>query len=381
MNSGKVRESEPSGDEFTIHVLNNYTDSGLSVLVDHLNLDAGQLGAVIHAEHRNVVAQLSALGIKYAQLGNALVPKAGRYEVAFIFDSTQAKHGLYGYSLAEEWIPILKSHGPDKTAIRIGDILELPSEFVWEQFEQHLVGPAVFPRIHANLYFTVYLTNLSPTQVTNIDEALTTATSAYLGYVDCSTFKPLKLGLYLPQVGIRLRSTIITGADDQGTPNLPGYPYEDSGFEVVGVPEELYGPFLGHRLDNGITAWADQDSAYALTVLGGHLRPLTATTIEIDDNRLDYFNRAHGASLTRAGLATLGKNELTNAIEERLTNGLIYNLRFKEGSRNGVLDSALDALLYSVQLEFADAAGDAKRYQVGLKYRPTDHASEVVTFF
>ncbi|MGK2876783.1 MAG: hypothetical protein ACSLEW_14300 [Nocardioides sp.] len=369
------------GESFTIHSLNNYTHMGLSNLLSLFDLNSTQLQAIIRAEHGNVVKILADAGVDYAELSNALVPKPGRHEAAFIFDSTRAENGSYGYSFAETWIPVVKDHGPEKTALRVGDILQLPSQFVWRQFEGRLVGPHNFPRMACELYFAVYLTNLSPGQLGMVHSALGTGTDAYLGYVDYSTWNPLKAGLFLPQVGLRLRDRIITEADDACVPNQVGYPFEESGFLVVGVPEELYGPFLGHRIDNGVPAWADEDSAISLTVLGGDLQPATTTTVVIDESRIEYLATGHKASLSRAGLGHLDKSELADAIRQKFTNGLIYNLRFVEGSRNGEPTPELNALMYSVQVEFPDETGNVKRYQVGLKYLPETHANEVVTFF
>lgn len=377
MTSGRA----PAGDSFTIHVLNNYTDTSFWTLAEHFKLTSTQVGAAIRAEHRRAVEQLDAVGVEYPALRNALVPQPGRHEVAFIIDSTRARIGLHGYSMADTWLPIVKVFGPSKTAIRIGDIIDLPTDLVWAELEQKLVGPTDFPRLHCSEYFVVYLTNLSPHQLRNLHEALTAATTAYIGYVDCSVWTPLKAGLLLPQVGLRAGNIIVTGSDEEGTPNSYGYPFTAAGFDVVGIPGELYGPFLGHRVDNGVSYWADQDSSLSLTAIGGNLNPAATTTITIDENRITYLGADHGASLTKAGLTQRGKDQLEQAIEERLYRGLIYNIRFNDIYTDGIPTPEFNALMYSVQVEFPDNTGTMKRYQVGLKYTPETHVSEVVTFF
>ena len=377
MTSGRA----PAGDSFTIHVLNSYTDMSFWILTEHFKLTGTQVGAAIRAEHRRVFEQLTAVGVEYLALRNALVPQPGRHEVAFIIDSTKARNGLYGYSMADTWLPIVRSVGPAKTAIRIGDIIDLPTNLVWAELEENLVGPTDFPRLHCSEYFVVYLTNLSTNQLRNLHETLTVATTAYLGYVDCSVWTPLKAGLLLPQVGLRIGNTIVTGSDEEGTPNSYGYPFTEAGFDVVGIPDELYGPFLGHRLDNGVSQWADRDSSLSLTAIGGNLNPAASTTITIDENRITYLGTGHGTSLTKAGLAQLGKDRLEQAIEERLYKGLIYNIRFNDIYTDGIPTPEFNALMYSIQVEFPDNTGIMKRYQVGLKYTPETHTSEVVTFF
>ena len=369
-------------ESFTIHCANNYTYVGLTGIADHLGLSSDVIGSVIREAHRHVVDELRAAGVEYAELGAALVPKAGRYEVAYLFDSTQAEDQYrYGYSYADKWIPILKAHGPMKTAVSVGDILELPSDSVWAVLEKDLVGPPNFPRLTTNLYYVVYMTNLTAPQLAKVHAALTAATNGYLGYMDCSTWNVLKLGLYLPQVALRLRDNIITAMDDEGIANLPGYPFEESGFRIVGVDEAHYHLLLDHRLDNGIPEWADTDSSTALTALMGNRQPVASSNVIIDTSRLQYLKKDHGPSLERALLDGLSEADLARVIEEKFYNGLIYNLRFIPGTRDGMAAPEFDALMYSMQLEFRDATGDVKRFQAGLKYSPGNHVSEVVTFY
>ena len=210
MNADPLTVEELLEQPFTIHSLNNYAHMGLTNLVDHLELSPVHLQRIIRAAHFNLVTELEREGIHYSELGNALVPRSGRHEAAFIFDSTRAANGLYGYSFAEKWIPVVTRYGPEKSVLRVGDILGLPSEYVWQQIERHLVGPPDFPRIARELYFAVYITNLSSAQLAKIDSELAATTSAYLGYVDCTTWNPLKAGMYLPQVGLRIRDYMIT---------------------------------------------------------------------------------------------------------------------------------------------------------------------------
>lgn len=367
---------------FLINCVNNYTYVGLSATAEYFDLKPEAIGNIIHGSYRQLVANLRDSNIDYGQLGNALVPNSQRHEAAFIFDSTQAaSRNLYGYSYAAEWIPILKAHGPSKAAVRAGDILKLRDDIVWNVFEKRLIGPPDFARLPQNLYYVVYMTNLSSGQLGNMHAALTKRSEGYLGYVDCSTWNTLKLGLYLPQVALRVGDAIITSADDEGTANLPGYPFEESGFRVVGVDDETYQLLLYHRIDNGIPEWAADDSSIALTALTGRRRPVATTLVTIDERRVEYLRKNHGTSLDQALLDGLTKDDLAIAIKEKFATGLIYNLRFRAGARNGVPAPELDALMYSVQVEFPTATGKVRRYQVGLKYQAETHTSEVVTFY
>ncbi|WP_313817847.1 hypothetical protein [Citricoccus sp.] len=367
---------------FAIHCVDSYTYMGLSGPADYLGLKPEVVGYIVHQAHSQVVAELQDAGIDYDKLNSALVPKSGRHEVAFIFDSTQAEDEFrYGYSHAEKWIPVLKSHGPSKTAVSAGDVLELPDAVVWEEFEKRLVGGADFPRLPRHLYYVVHMTNLSSGQLENMHLALSEESKGYLGHVDCTTWNSLKLGLYLPQVALRSGDVIITSTDDEGTANLPGYPFEESGFRILGVAEEHYYLLLSHRMDNGIPAWAADDSSIALTALSGRRHSAATTNLIIDPRRVQYLNEKHAPSLKQALLDGLSEDDLAEAIKEKFATGLVYNLRFKAGARDGAPVPELDALLYSVQVEFPDEMGEVKRYQVGLKYEAGTHTSEVVTFY
>lgn len=371
----------PSAREFTVHLLNNYAYVGLTSMADALELDVEAVRDIIRAEHDGVVSELASFGVQYAQLGGALVPKSGRHEVAFVFDSTRSTSGSYGDEFARRWIPIVKSHGPIRTAISSGDLLGVPSELVWREFETRLIRTRAFPKLSRELYYVVYLTNVSTSQLATMHEALTHASDGYLGYVDCSVWNPLKRAMLLPQLCLRTDDVVITSKDDMGHANPQGYPYDLAGFRVVGVSDERFSLLLTHRLDNGVPAWAQEDSALALTLLGGARAPLHSSPVSIDERRIAYLRDGHGASLRKAGLENHDADELAAAIADKFANGLIYNLRFKSGSRDGVPAAELDAFMYSVQVEFPDEAGLVKRYQVGLKYDARKHASEVVTFF
>lgn len=374
-------DDAPGLQEFTIHSLNNYSNIAFTSLISRYDLQPDQVQAMLRHDHRLLKAQLKAASIDYGRLSNALVPRAGRHEVAFVFDSTRSERASYGYDFAQSWVPVLRQHGPDKTALRVGDVAGLPDRYLWQEFARRLVGPSSWPQLPASCYFVVYMTNLSAAQRSNIAAALLDASGGYLGYVDCSTWTPLKAGLYLPQVGLRLHDDIICEMDLDGDVNLIGYPYEANGFRVIGIDEALYGPFLMHRLDNGIPEWADVDSSVALSLLGGNLQPATATRVVIDESRITYLNREHHNSLRAAGLYDLNINALANAIKAKLTNGIVYNLRFRLGKRGDQPTPELNAMMYSVQVEFPADDGIVRRYQVGMKYTAETHTSEIVTFY
>lgn len=372
---------EPASESLAIYSINAYTHSLISSMASSLKLEPQHIQRLVLELHSEVVKELAAVGLDYRRLRWALEPRTSRIEAGFVFDSSVIDDGRYGYAIASAWIPALREHGPKVAAISVGDIYELPPAVLWRALDKTLIRPGDFPRLHPSQYFVVYVTNLSPTQLTAMDAAIRSSTPGYLGYVDCSTWTIFKAGLLLPQVGLRCGQVMITSADEEGTLNQVGYPFEDSGFRVVGIDENLCGILLDYKIDNGIPEWADEDSAIGFSALGGGREPISTIDLVIDESRIEYLRRAHGESLNKAGLGGLDKVELANAIKAKIAGGLIFHLRFVEGTHRGVRAPNNDAMMFSVQVELPDADGVIRRYQMGIKYRTATHVGEVVTFY
>lgn len=382
MTSGPELPTGAPGSAFTIHSLNNYTNVYVSSSASALELNSEDVGDLIHELYRETTRELAKGGVEYANLRWALTPRATHAEIAFVFDSTAAGSNHYGFELSKAWIPALWRHGPQRTAISQGDILNAPPGWVWNELDVHLVRTQDFPRLATEEYYALYLTNMSPTHVSAMDTALRDSTAAYLGYIDCSTWTPLKTFMLLPQYAIRDGDALIVPADEDGLPHITP-PTADNGFRLVGVEQSLYGVVLDHRMDNGVPEWADEDSALTMTALGGAQSPLSHLTLDLDERRFTHLTSdtdGHGASVRRAGLDELGREELVQAIEAKIRSGLMFHLRFVHGTRDGQAAPENDALMFTVPVEFPDDTGKVRRYQVGIKYSPATHSGEVVTF-
>ncbi len=366
---------------FTIHSLNNYTNVGLTSLVEAFELGPRAVRALILGGYLSVESQLAAVGIKYASLKGALVPNNRRYEAAFFFDSTRIDSDFYGLEIADHWVPAVAQVGPTTTALSVGDIVNLPSGLVWEQLDKYLVGQRPFPRVPSQHYFVAHVTNLSKGHREKLHVAIGASTDAYIGYVDTTTWKPIMTGMLLPQVGLRSGDKVITTQIEGEAPNLAGYPFASSGLVPVGVDDLNYGTYLDYRLDNGIPQWAAQDSVFALTALGGDQQPVSTSGLTIDDSRLEYLREDHKSSLSGAGLDGLDPGGFVAEVQKKLARGLVYNLRFIHGTRGDVPAPENDAMMYSIQVAFPSSDGSIRRYQVGLKYKADTHASEITTFY
>lgn len=378
---------------FTIHSINSYTYVLIEVMAKTFSLEESEVRALLREMHLQVTELLASKGVKYLDLKPALTPQSDKHEIAFVFDSSRATSGFYGGEFSKHWLSALATAGgPTRTAISEGDVIGLPAEIVWQLLDKQLVRPAGqdIPWMSPEQYFVVYFTNVSDAQLVALDREMRAKSEAYLGYVDCSGWTPFKTALPLPPVALRIDNKIITTEDDVGNANLRGYSFDEFGYEVIGINEDLYGTLLEFRIDMGVPQWVSADSAVALGALSGVMRDISSMTLSIDERRFDYLiseepGYGHGASIKKAGLAGFDRSALADAIKEEVGKSLLFNLRSVSGSKtvNGKRIAAPenDALMFTVQVEFPDLTGARQRYQVGVKYDPVEHRGEVATMF
>jgi hypothetical protein len=361
-----------------MHLLNTSGHGFFPMLEDHLGATPAQLRTFSRDMHLNVVEKLALNDIKYADLRSALTPDRKCKQIALVFDS-RGGGGSYGYEISKSWLPALRDHGPEKTAILHGDLLHLPYEIVHAEFERHLVGSKIFPRLSPEIYYIVYFTNLTENQIRNMVQAVEEQEDAYLGYIDCSTWKPIKRSMALPQYALKHKKKLIMG-ESEGYTNQLGYPVEDYGFTTVGVEEIHYDLLLRFRLDMGIPEWASSDSDFSLNVLQSSKTPMRDLEIYIDEKRVHYLHEQHLAALKSAGVSGLTAKGIAQRIKEKISRGTIYNLRFAEGTKDGNFEPKNDAYLFTLLLEERpQAEGEINLLTIGMKYVPANHTAEIVT--
>lgn len=367
----------PVEQEFTIHLLNTYDSIFFPVIGGLTNNSPSILQRMAREMHKVVVDQLAVGGIKYTDLRAALTPARDRKQVAFVFDSILAGDS-YGEEIAKSWLPALRKYGPEKTAIMQGDLIGLPAPLVHSELEKHLVGSEDFTRTSPEMYFVVYFTNLSKNQMTAMATMLKETAASYLGYVDCSTWIPLKRAMTLPQFGLRLKNSMIM-REIEGYSNGQFYPVEENGFKILGIDEHYYDALLTFRLDQGIPAWAAADGDMSLNVLGARNEPVLQMNVRINESRIENLLKNHYQSLESAGLVGLNSGEISASIKEKMGRGLIYNLRFQNGTRAGVPAPENDAYMFTMLTEFPDVEGKIRQFTISIKYSPETHVGEVVT--
>ncbi|MFC8898525.1 hypothetical protein [Streptomyces cinereoruber] len=364
---------------FRIHVVANHNGSFLTDTQRMFGLDHDQFHRMMRAAHHQLVTDLAGKGVDYDQLAKALTPTSKRKEVAYLFHSPTASelsNGFYGRHIAEAWIPALPK--PKNTvpvnAIAHGDILWGIVAEVDAAMRQHAVIHRTLDFQSPQLIYCVYITNLSPQQVRDIDAAVHTH-PAYLGYVDCTTRTPLKefLGPSLPQVGLRAGDLILEGVDGD-VPNARAFPFEENGYRPVGVRQDLYLPFLRFRINTRLTGMDSSEKYAALTTLSPDASLIQSPHIRMTPRRYGYLHdprERHLGQLQIAGLADLSQAELEARLSELAAEGHVYRLEY---------NAEHDVLKYNVLIEIETGDGDYKSFVLVLKLHRADKRVELVTF-
>jgi len=98
------------------------------VLRDQFEIAPPEMQREIQSMHTGLIKILAHKGVDYSSLRSALVPKADRGEVAFIFDSTEIKSSHYGGEVFSHILPLLD---PSTTqSVLVGDIRYLSRKLV-----------------------------------------------------------------------------------------------------------------------------------------------------------------------------------------------------------------------------------------------------------
>lgn len=387
-----MNETQMTWDEllalpFAIHIVNGESSDLLLDTKSHFEMTDAVFYRMMRATHHQLVEKMAELDIDYKSLRNALTPSSRRHEAAFIFNSRRAGHS-YGYDIANAWIPALPQIKgvTSLNAILQGDIVGVPNDDLKMSLEQHLVKVRDYSFVSSELFYCVYITNLSKTQLESMHIKLQNH-AAYLGYADCSSSNELKdaLGIALPQLALRVGTKVLMPVFDD-VPNAAGYPFEEHGFNPVGVGQEYYLPFLSYRIESRLSGRTNIDTALSFNTLSESMNSLRTMEVTVSPERLIYLMEdEHKESIAAAGLLGLDATALSAQLREKIERGYIYNLRFKKGTKD-VRGETIpwpdnDALMFNVRPEFPDQHGALRPYTVAMKYNPKAHAGEIVTFY
>jgi hypothetical protein len=330
-----------------------------------------QFRSFIGAHHATLKAELATHGISYDALGPALVPSTTRHEMALLFNIELIDSPIPGYAIAKQLIPLLER----KTTLSVmaGDIGLYPDATREVASASGLVGSGVSDWGRDYIY-CMYLNNLSDAQQKNLHTSFCT-NLGYLGYVPTTYHSPFRTiaGAMLPTVFVKHKRKVLVdhGEDDPWISDINeiGFPFKESGYEVVSVNSQLFSPLLCYKIQSEVFPQYQEDVLVSLNAISNEPMTLDQFEVLLPEAKYGYLRSKKGEILKIAGLDRHSSEELAAVIRAELDNDYIYRL---QNNIDGTVQ-------FSIVLELPRKGAHPIRVAVGLKYFPNLKTLSLVT--
>lgn len=314
----------------TIYTLDARDNVFLEVLKKSSNLTFDEIYTEINNSHENCILLLSNLKIKYADLKNALIPRSGRNEAAFVFDINKIQSSSYGHEVFSKLIPLLEKKSD--SSILGGDFIGNAGieNKLKQAFLEHIQSTKEISYINHRQFFIVYLNNLPDTSVRAIDDGLK-AYSSYVGFFDLtySSFLKIYLSTILSRLFLKHKTVIITPYEST-TDNMTiySYPFEENGYKCKTIQEIYYNLFLGYKIEREIFSGFESDASFSINALTMEVSDIFDFNLFIEEKKLGYLLKEKADSIIRAGITNLTLPEIEQLIKDKMRSNYIYNLSF-----------------------------------------------------
>lgn len=319
--------------------------------------------------------ELSAVGVNYASLRNALVPQNEKRELAVVFDWGLVGDNWYGYEIARRWIPALRASRVT-CSVLTGDLLFLsPAELrglLLPELREELP-----PGMHWARLCCVYVNNLSSESADALVAALRDA-PGFVGSIDTTYSSPAKdyLAYTLSSTAIATPSRVILnhGADEPviDNVNMAALPWDEFSWPIVSVQDIYFDHFLNYKIETRLSLGDDRDRGIGLNALAPAELALEDFEVAIDEKKFAYLHMAKLGSLRIGRLDALQRDELEAAIRERIGKNYVYRLR--RIPEHGVHT-------FNIMLEFQKDDGSPARLTASFRLNPAEKRLELVTFY
>lgn len=364
-----------------IHSLNARDNVLLQVARDYFDLGSGTMQAEIRAALAQIEEVLNTKGISYADLKTALVPAVDRREAAFVFERSLIRDAWYGFPIHEQLIPLFSK--ASNHSVLVGDYIG-PEER--QAYLLHILSDAIslgrtVQYHHTRQFHIVYVNNLTDSMIASFHGHLVSY-APYVGFADLTYGSPLKVYLSTILVNhclINRHFAIVPHEDDLPNDtniNTPGYPFEESGFDLRSVQSWLFGLFLAYKIERPLLSAFEADTEFSLNAISSAPGPLEEFSVIVEPAKFDYLLKQKTGAMKRASLAHDDHDYLERLIRAKLSSNYIYNLRY---------DEEHDTSLFDILIEFnpfdsAEARAPV-RVMVALEYMPHERVLRVVTLY
>ncbi len=352
------------------------------IIKEHFELSDDEVYNEIMIGYEILLERLSKKGIDYTFLKGALIPNQDKdkYETCLIIDTSLMDTMFHGYDVFKKIIPLLDKRCT--CSILHGEYIDIINKGNRSQLWLKTIMNEALARCNkssfqsSEQYYIVYFNRLTGNQRWNIVENLLQY-PWFTGFADLTYQSDFKtyLSSILSHAYIKCGNKIIGSHpidfSDEENENLIGYPFEESGYEVLSINEESFGSFLNYKIESMFPD--EKDVSFSFNALFPKFKSINNLKLKIDDNKwakyLTDTQSGKGEILASVGYLTEEKSRFEKEIYKRICSNYIFNL---EKNEYGVLK-------FNTCVELETVNGNKRRTTVALKYIPEDGEMYIIT--
>ena len=338
--------------------------------------DTKEIYSEINSIFQTFTSSLAAKKINYQDLKNCLIPRNGRKEIAFFFDTDKISSN-YTILAISKILQIL-----DKTGIHsflVGDYIgERENRYKLHSLFQESINQVNSTNYqYHNQYFIVYINNLS-TEIVNKLIYKLKAFNYFVGYIDVTFSSKIKTYFsgILNSHFIKYKSILIQGDPNdtniiEDLDNNVFCDYEELGFTCQIVHAIYYYVFLSYKIEREVLPIFDGDTKFALNSISDQIVNIEDCTIEIEKNKFDYVMQERTVNLGRAGIINFSIEEIETLIKRKIQSNYFYNLAFL---------SNWNILKFNISIEVPRT--DSHKFMkliIALEYKPNEKKLRLIT--
>lgn len=357
----------------TIYTIDARDNIYLESMASAMKLDDETVHDALGYMFGELLKELKKVKINYSDLKNCLTPQKHKREIGFVFDSLKTESDIYGVKIMSKLLSIFDKQSCN--SILVGDLIgpRNAHNAIKESFFHFLVKEKQINYVSNDLFFIVYINNLSNLAIDNIREALKEY-QPYVGYLDLTYSNPFKhyLSTILIRHFIKDKDQIIAQDEDTGYHNPTWYPVEDYGFKCKAVNSLYYGIFLSYKIERPSTL-SEEDVRFSLNTVSTAVFKLSNFRILIEEPKLQYLTLNKRDNLERAGMLEMSLDELQQQIKSKINTNYIFNLSFLPESQT---------IKFNIMLETNKRNSPQKmKLIVALEYIAKDKILRLITMF
>jgi len=355
---------------FTIEARDNiYLES----MAKYLKLDNDDIYNSIEYMHAELLKELKKVKVDYLELKNALTPQKQKREIAFVFDSEKTGSNIYGAEILNKVLPLLDKRTCN--SVLVGDLIgdSKYSTTIRKAFFKFIEREKDINYINHDLFFIVYLNNLSDSAFTSIREYLKNY-APYVGYFDLTFSNVFKhfLSSILVRGFIKNKNQIIAPSEETGKYNPTMFNFEKYGFQCNAVETLYYDIFLSYKIERPINL-SEEDVRFSLNAVSTTVLSLSDFKLLIEEPKLQYLMTEKKDNIKMAGLANMSIDELQDQIKSKLNTNYIFNLCFLQQHKT---------IKFNIMLEtIQQASNKPMKLIVALEYVAKDKILRLITMF